>query len=296
MSNDNNAEEQLYAQHKKEKKDLQAKIQVLKKSICKGDKKKKKEVTEEIAKLELDLNRKHDEEVAQLKLSEVKIDNCDDQDTNGSDDKCDDNEKEIKPTVRVSKAQKRREKKETAEKERNQRILEQEALNVHGKRHIETQAIKNILLKRDLMIHEVPSDGHCLYNAVAHQLKAIDHSSLLGHVDLRQKTAVHLRENSDSFLPFIANPDSDDLLSDEQYEKYCDDVAKTSTWGGDIELQVLSNVLKCPIEVIQASGAPYLVGSEFESERKLTLTYHRHMYHLGAHYNSVTKYVKAAES
>ncbi|KAL7300825.1 hypothetical protein TKK_0006386 [Trichogramma kaykai] len=61
-------------------------------------------------------------------------------------------------------------------------------------------------------------------------------------------------------------------------------------------LQVSSNILKCPIKVIQATEAPYLVGSEFESERKLTLTYHRNMYHLGAHYNFLSKYVKAAES
>lgn len=38
------------------------------------------------------------------------------------------------------------------------------------------------------------------------------------------------------FLPFISNPDSDDLLSSEQYEKYCDDVADTSVWGGAIEV------------------------------------------------------------
>lgn len=28
----------------------------------------------------------------------------------------------------------------------------------------------------------------------------------------------------------------------------------------------------------------------------MILTYHRHMYELGAHYNSVTKYVKEEES
>lgn len=59
-----------------------------------------------------------------------------------------------------------------------------------------------------------------------------------------------------------------------------------------MQLQVLSRVLKCPIEVIQATGAPYIVGSEFETIRKVILTYHRHIYELGAHYNSVTKFVK----
>ena len=45
---------------------FQAKIQVLKKSASKGDKKKKKETTEEIARLELELNEKHDKELKEL--------------------------------------------------------------------------------------------------------------------------------------------------------------------------------------------------------------------------------------
>lgn len=143
-----------------------ARIQVLKKSICKGDKKKKREITEEIVKLEYDLNKKQDEEIARFKLSHMSIDKTDAEIEGSPIDEYStpvneqNNEEEAKSTGRVSKAQKRREKKETAERERNQRIIEQEALNVHGKRNLEIQAIRNILVKRDLMIHEIPSDGH----------------------------------------------------------------------------------------------------------------------------------------
>ena len=45
---------------------LPAKIQALKKSATKGDKKKKKEVQEEIANLEADLDRRHKEEEENL--------------------------------------------------------------------------------------------------------------------------------------------------------------------------------------------------------------------------------------
>lgn len=119
------------------------------------------------------------------------------------------------------------------------------------------------------------------------------------------------------FLPFIASSKSEDLLSPEEYEKYCDNVAETSAWGGAVEvflfssaeaesakemylfiiflfifqLQVLSKILECPIEVIQATGVPYIVGDEYEEIKKIILTYHRHMYELGAHYNSVKKFV-----
>lgn len=75
-----------------------------------------------------------------------------------------------------------------------------------------------------------------LYNAVAHQLKVIGNTPILDLNDLRRQAAIYLRENTDSFLPFIDNPDSDELLSMEQYEKYCDNVAKTSAWGGAIEV------------------------------------------------------------
>lgn len=140
-----------------------AKVQILKKSICKGDKKRKREVTEEIIKLEGDLDRKQDEEMARLKLSQMSMDKTQVEIKNSENEESMDNEingEELKKPVRISKAQKRRDKKENAEKERNQRIIEQEALNIHGKRNVETQAIKSILTERDLMIHEIPSDGH----------------------------------------------------------------------------------------------------------------------------------------
>ena len=80
--------EELVKAHRKEKKELQvkiiyseitswptlqlqAKIQSLKKTATKGDKKKKKEVTEEIAKLEASLDEKHQREILELN-TEVK--------------------------------------------------------------------------------------------------------------------------------------------------------------------------------------------------------------------------------
>ncbi|EFN80527.1 deubiquitinase OTUD6B [Harpegnathos saltator] len=287
-------EEGLLQKHKKERKELQAKIQILKKSICKGDKKKKKEVTEEIGRLEENLEKHQTEEWNEWRLAHVTL-NDEEESGHVSEEIDKDNSCLEQPMQRVSKAQKRREKKAIAEKERNQRIIEQEALNVFGKRNLEIEAIKKILSERGLMIYEIPSDGHCLYNAVAHQLKVNGETPLSLH-DLRMKTANYLRENMNDFLPFLSNPDSDNLLTFEEFEKYCTDVAETSAWGGAVELQVLSCILKCPIEVIQATGAPYIIGDQYTNGKRVTLTYHRHMYELGAHYNSVTNYVQDEES
>lgn len=63
-----------------------------------------------------------------------------------------------------------------------------------------------------------------------------------------------------------------------------------------IQLQVLSRILERQIEVIQATGTPYIIGDEFSKKKRIILTYHRYMYELGAHYNSVTKFVKEDES
>lgn len=292
-------EEELLQKHKRERKELQAQIQILKKSICKGDKKKKKEIAEEIARKEENLDKKQDEEMTRWKVSRVTLNDNDTEAENVEEKHCEENDIDSKESEnipqRISKAQRRRHKKENAEKERNQRIIEESAFEEFGKRNVETQSIKKILYERDLMLYEIPSDGHCLYNAVAHQLKILGEIPLSLH-DLRMKTAIYLRKNKNDFLPFISNPDSDDLLSPEQYEKYFNDIVETCAWGGAIELQVLSRILERQIELIQATGAPYIVGDEFSKNNRIILTYHRYMYELGAHYNSVTKFIKEDES
>lgn len=72
---------------------------------------------------------------------------------------------------------------------------------------------------------------------MAHQLK-INGETPLSLDDLRTKTADYLRENMNDFLPFLSNPESEDLLTPEEYEKYCNDVAETSAWGGAVEVNI----------------------------------------------------------
>eukprot|EP00043_Microstomoeca_roanoka_P009213 m.87771 g.87771 ORF g.87771 m.87771 type:complete len:81 (+) comp14516_c0_seq6:162-404(+) len=58
--------EELQARHRKELRELQAKITALKKSAPKGDKKKKKEITAEIALLEAQTAERHEQELKAL--------------------------------------------------------------------------------------------------------------------------------------------------------------------------------------------------------------------------------------
>lgn len=281
-----NPEEALVQKHRKERKELQSKIQALKKTATKGDKKKKKEVQEEIVKLELDLSKKQEAELESLKST-----------TNAKHEEnklIEDLENvEITNTKqpRITKAQKRRDKKAAEQKERERLIQEQEIENETGVRNAEIQKIKEVLKELGLMLYEIEADGNCLYNAVDHQLK-IKTNFGFGTKQLRLETSNHMRHNSSDYLPFLSNVNTGEMLTDEEFDKYCFNVANTTNWGGQIELRALSHVIKRPITVIQADSPPLIMGEEYSDKDSLIIAYHRYMYGLGEHYNSVQPYIE----
>ena len=242
----------------------------MKKTASKGDKKKKKEVTEEIAKLEADLNVKHENELKGLKTQPDQKEDIVETVTNEIE------QIEIKEK-KVSKAQKRRDKKVEKEQQRLEDIALQEEENKNGLRHLETEKIKSLLSAKGLKIHDIPSDGDCLFAGIAHQLE-----NNLKVQELRKLVAETLLSQKADFQPFLS-------LTDDQYEEYCEQMASTPKWGGQVEITALSQALKKPIEVIQAEGPPVQVGIEdFQGLKPIVLTYHRHYYGLGEHYNSVS--------
>ena len=74
----------------------------------------------------------------------------------------------------------------------------------------------------------------------------------------------------------------------ELYGAYCDRVANSSDWGGQLELRALAMALQVPIHVFSAEGDIIRMGEEFHhTQEPLQLTYHLHYYTLGEHFNSV---------
>ncbi|CAL1532308.1 unnamed protein product [Lymnaea stagnalis] len=154
-------EDDLIAKHKKERRDMQAQIQKMKNAVPKGDKKKKKESTDQIAKLEAELDARQEEEndhfsrrtlkkekepnIVKEKITED-LENADSDDTQ---------EPGVQNQGKKSKAQKRREKKQAKDKEREVRIKEQESENKLGPRQQEMAKIKAILKQRGLALFEV---------------------------------------------------------------------------------------------------------------------------------------------
>lgn len=278
--------EDTSVRHKKERKELQATIQALKKSAGKGDKKKKKEVLETITKLELELDQRHANELIQLNETSKTVEEV----TEETDQQPEADDQ----SHRVSKAQKRRDKKAKDEKAKQAEILAQEEINKTGPRATELKLIKTILKSRNLMLYPIPSDGDCLYNAIRHQL-IVTARTPIDTPKLRQITAEYIQENKELLIFYMSNPATGDCLTDDEFTEYCESIKRTATWGGQIEIKALSNALKVPIEVLQSSGPPTIQNDDNFPGPPLVLTFHRFMYSLGEHYNS-TKCLEGDEA
>lgn len=270
-----------------------AKIQSLKHGVPKGDKKRKKEVQTEINALEAELKSKHENELKLLCNSDNKeagvVDEAADKLDQAlvldgqNEDAAEPNE--VQGKQRVSKAQKRREKKSQQEREREQRIANEDCSDLNKNRADEESMFKDILQSKNLRIVEVPSDGDCMYKALSHQLESSGRT--ISVQELRSKTADYIIAHKDEFLPFLTTDDGD-ILNDEQFETYCNEIRNTKAWGGQVELQALVKVLNRQVVVVQATGPEIVVGDD-KTSKPLTISYHRHAYRLGEHYNSLVQ-------
>lgn len=284
--------DELLQAHKKERKELQAKIQNLKHSVPKGDKKRKKDIAAEVAILEAELEEKHRNDLKQLAALQDVMKSTNGvanghQEVDGVTGEleaatlCDEN---MVKQSKISKAEKRREKKRQKEAQREKEIAEQEVENAFLPRAVEGKALRAILTKLGLAVHEVPSDGNCMYKAMEHQLGLLGVTKTMS--ELRQETADYMLSHAEEFLPFLTSKQSGDMMTAEEYEDYCSQVSSTTAWGGQVELKALSHACKVPITVIQATGPSIEIGLEYDCKPVL-LSYHRCMYEMGEHYNSL---------
>jgi len=139
------------------------------------------------------------------------------------------------PQTRISKAQKRRDKKAAKEREREQRIAEAEMENVHSARNVENEKLKEILVAKGLAIKEINPDGHCLYNAIADQLSR--QKQQMEMKTLRRLAAEFMQSHEEDFLPFLTDAKTGDSFTLDQYAQYCEEIMSTAAWGGHLEVQ-----------------------------------------------------------
>jgi OTU domain-containing protein 6 len=179
--------------------------------------------------------------------------------------------------------QKRRKEKKQAQMQEMMLQAKLEASQSVDMKQMENTAISKIISDLGLQIKEIVADGHCLYNAIADQL-----GNSMGYKEIRKIAANYLAAHPDDFLPFMTN-DSGDLMSPSDYKIYCDKVENSATWGGEIELRAISESLSRQIHIIQMGSEILKIGENFPDSSPIMLSYHRHAYGLGEHYNSLIK-------
>jgi OTU domain-containing protein 6 len=114
-----------------------------------------------------------------------------------------------------------------------------------------------------------------------------------------------LASHTDDFAPFCEYTDDNDK-DDNPYQAYVAKVRHSAEWGGHLELRALALALNRPILVYQAhSAVPLEITSSSPSPSSsssddwiepIRLSYHRHYYALGEHYNQVVVAAKDTEN
>jgi OTU domain-containing protein 6 len=266
----------------------------LKKTVTKGDRKKKKEIDNEIEKLENDFEEKCRLELeTQISKSAPEIESFKaNHVTVAVELEEDDLENKQKSNTKTSKSKKRKEKKEKSNEDREKMIQLQEIENKKGPAFIELTKIKEKLIKMNLKLKEVMPDGNCMYYAIIDQMNQNDDlKKIKNYQELRNLTSRYMLENPNEFQAYLCSEETGDPLNEQEYEEYCNKINDTLVWGGQIELKAISDLLKIKIEVVQAEGSVIQIGESFE--HKIVITYHRHMFGSGEHYNSTCSNIKA---
>ena len=104
---------------------------------------------------------------------------------------------------------------------------------------------------------------------------------------MRLLAANYMRTYREEFEPFLGLDESN---TNDDYEAYCNKVESSvlAEWGGQLEIRALSCALNKKILIYDAQ-APVLTISNNDNNDDdiIRLTYHRHYFSLGEHYNSV---------
>lgn len=186
------------------------------------------------------------------------------------------NESEMAPPKK-SKSQRKKEKQRAKERARELEI-EQELANAGpSQKDMEVLQLQQKWLDpQGLKLKEISADGHCLYRAIADQIG----TGQAMFKNIRTICAEALEENKDEYAPFAEVTTS--------YEDYIESVRNSAQWGGQLEVRALASTLKRQIIVYAVEySAPVVMGEEFVDEGPIRLSFHRHYYALGEHYNSV---------
>jgi OTU domain-containing protein 4 len=122
-------------------------------------------------------------------------------------------------------------------------------------------------------IKKIPKDGSCLFRAVAEQLFLTQ----VYHSKVRQQCVDFIELHRDKYINWIDE-------SEKSFEDYCASMRNDSVWGGQVEVDGMSQLYKCTIIVFSARGieAEHVYKLKDRTRRTVRLCYTN-----GNHYDSV---------
>ncbi|WBW73324.1 ubiquitin specific cysteine protease, OTU family, Otu2 [Schizosaccharomyces osmophilus] len=293
--------EELFSKQREEHKQLQSSIASLRRQAKEGNKKQKKQVQQKIADMEADLSQRHAQERTDLERTEEP------EEGNEQDDlvatllkqmestdldkpkKSPENSKseavdQPKETKKSRNRQKERLERRKAEMQQLSERAETEHADTVDKQKVEKDELSKILSNSGLVAVDIIPDGHCLFASISHQLNYHFNIKLNYH-QLRDRAANYIFKHGDEYSGFLLDEDTGEVMSVEQY---CNEIRTTGKWGGDIEIQALSNDVQVPIYVYNTNGP--IIKFEPQEAKHTTpvcIAYYQHLYGLGAHYNSL---------
>jgi OTU domain-containing protein 6 len=169
----------------------------------------------------------------------------------------------------------------------------------------EERAINRICNELGLDMHEINPDGHCLFSAVADQLATLNVvPPQEAHYTLARRAAAdYMLAHPNDFVPFLPSVEGEDgagaedsgTIGPREFARYCASIRDTGVWGGEPEILALSRAYAIPIHVVQSGQPPVVVHDpngaprtdNLKEQRAVRISYHRRMYGLGEHYNSL---------
>ncbi|KAL6721396.1 OTU protein [Lecanora helva] len=308
--------EDLRRKHRQEQKELNDRVIQKKKAATK---KTRKGIHDECANLERQLKETQDEQLLALNgdftndTRDGEVPNADEPDTkeqgdtrqitNGLESL------EISTTTsntigRTKKPnrQKARLARRAAEQDAAVEEAQKEAADVPNLRDQERESMLKAFAARGLTEYEIRSDGHCLYAAIADQLRNLG-SELKPTIKIaeteseqdrkgpsidykvtRQVAAAYISQNPNDFTPFLEAP----------LDVYVKTIEETGEWGGHLEILALAKAYAADINVLQGDGNVQKIECGLQDDHpELWLAYYRHSFGLGEHYNSLRNKVKS---
>lgn len=136
----------------------------------------------------------------------------------------------------------------------------------------------SLLAQKGLQIKPVIGDGNCLFRAISDQL----YDDEKYHSNIRKYCLDYIELEENFFRNYVVQG-----AIASRFKDYISKKRKDGVWGDDIEIQALSEIYMCPIEIYAYSNTP--MRTFHETSNKNLGEPIRLSYHGQSHFNSIVK-------